>query len=461
MSIKKYVGTKKAFTDVSQIIDFIFEDEEEKGDVDSDMEVEIGDDDNVNNIENTSDLEYEEETISATCTSHSNANVVDGDFLLEKKLSGTLEISSGHLAVPLLSSTVADISSETEEEIILDEEHDGNSSDDFLPKPHNFIQKKGARICGGYNNSRKSLRMRGGHLCRDLSYNDNNNIDDILREVERSDNENNSNIDDILPIPEVDIADVENVPVMQRGRGRGHGRGNIVDHLGANIVQGRGFVDNVEILPQDLEWSRCDSWLEENDDMITVPEFTEFEGVAVRLPDNPKVMEFFNLYLTNEIFQLIVDEMNRFADQYFDEHPESVNSTYLQEWEPVTLLEIKIFVALVILMGIAHKPSIPMYWSTDALYNTSIFSQCMKRTRFQLILKFLHFNNNDNYDRQDDDRDRLHKLRPFLELVRERCKKVYSPGKELSVDDSLILFKGRLAFKQFIRTKRARFGIKL
>ena len=115
-SIKKYVGTKKVFTDVSQIIDFIFEDEEEKGDVDCDMEVELGDDDNVNNIENTSDLEYEEENISATCTSHSN-----GDFLLEKKLSGTLEISSGHLAVPLLSSTVADISSETEEEIILDE----------------------------------------------------------------------------------------------------------------------------------------------------------------------------------------------------------------------------------------------------------------------------------------------------------------------------------------------------
>ena len=112
-------------------------------------------------------------------------------------------------------------------------------------------------------------------------------------------------------------------------------------------------------------------------------------------------------------------------------------------------------------MGIVHKPSIPMYWSTDALYNTPIFSRCMKRTRFQLILKFLHFNNNDNYDRQDDDRDRLHKLRPFLELVRERCKKVYSPGKELSVDKSLVLFKGRLAFKQFIRTKRARFGIKL
>ena len=41
------------------------------------------------------------------------------------------------------------------------------------------------------------------------------------------------------------------------------------------------------------------------------------------------------------------------------------------------------------------------------------------------------------------------------------CKLVYSPGKNLSVDESLVLFKGRLTFKQYIKTKRARFGIKL
>ena len=60
-----------------------------------------------------------------------------------------MEISSGHLAVPLLSSTVADISSETEEEIILDEEHDGNSSDnDFLPKPQLYSKEEGQNTWG-------------------------------------------------------------------------------------------------------------------------------------------------------------------------------------------------------------------------------------------------------------------------------------------------------------------------
>jgi len=45
--------------------------------------------------------------------------------------------------------------------------------------------------------------------------------------------------------------------------------------------------------------------------------------------------------------------------------------------------------------------------------------------------------------------------------VRERCKEVFTPGRDLCVDESLLLFKGHLGFKQYIKTKRARFGIKL
>ena len=102
-------------------------------------------------------------------------------------------------------------------------------------------------------------------------------------------------------------------------------------------------------------------------------------------------------------------------------------------------------------------------WSTSEFLSTPIFSKIMSRTRFQLILKFLHFNNNNdpNYDVNDENRDRLHKVRPLIELIRDSCKNVYCPGQNHSVDKSLVLFKGRLHFKQYIRTKRARFGIKL
>ena len=45
-------------------------------------------------------------------------------------------------------------------------------------------------------------------------------------------------------------------------------------------------------------------------------------------------------------------------------------------------------------------------------------------------------------------------------MLKERFNNVYYPPEYLTVDESLILFKGRLLFKQYIKTKRARFGIK-
>ena len=55
----------------------------------------------------------------------------------------------------------------------------------------------------------------------------------------------------------------------------------------------------------------------------------------------------------------------------------------------------------------------------------------------------------------------MQKIRTFVNLSRECCSENYSPSKDLCVDESLVLFKGWVVFKQFIRTKQARFGIKL
>ena len=46
-------------------------------------------------------------------------------------------------------------------------------------------------------------------------------------------------------------------------------------------------------------------------------------------------------------------------------------------------------------------------------------------------------------------------------MMKRMCPEVYYPGKYLSMDESLVLFKGRLSFKQYISSKRSRFGIKL
>ena len=113
-------------------------------------------------------------------------------------------------------------------------------------------------------------------------------------------------------------------------------------------------------------------------------------------------------------------------------------------------------------MGIIHKPTLSMYWSSDVMYATPLFSAIMPRNRFELLLKFFHLNDNTNEpDRQDPHRDRLFKLRPLVDHLFEHFQLAYTPGPSVAVDETLLLWKGRLHFRQYIPLKRARFGIKM
>ena len=85
----------------------------------------------------------------------------------------------------------------------------------------------------------------------------------------------------------------------------------------------------------------------------------------------------------------------------------------------------------------------------------------MPRDCFRVIPRFLYFNDNATYNAEVADRDRLHKIRPLLDLIPKQCLKVYGPGRFLSVDESLVLFKGQVHLRQYIKTKRIRFGLKL
>ncbi|CAK9816580.1 PiggyBac transposable element-derived protein 4 [Anthophora quadrimaculata] len=72
-----------------------------------------------------------------------------------------------------------------------------------------------------------------------------------------------------------------------------------------------------------------------------------------------------------------------------------------------------------------------------------------------ILLKMLHFNNNNI--RSDDP---LIKIRPIIDLLKNSFAQSFYPYQDLCIDESLMLFKGRCYFKQFIPSKRSRFGIK-
>ena len=172
--------------------------------------------------------------------------------------------------------------------------------------------------------------------------------------------------------------------------------------------------------------------------------------------------DYFRLYFTDAVVNKIVQETNRYA-QYIQANAETLRPrSTIRNWKETTADEMRSFLGLCILMGLIYKPRAWMYWSTDKFYSTPVFGQIMTRERFQLILRFFHFQNNQdlNHNPQDPNRDRLFKIRPIIDMLKERFQTVYYPSEHITVDESLVLYKGRLLFKQYIKSKRARFGIK-
>nr|CAI5823359.1 unnamed protein product [Callosobruchus analis] len=100
---------------------------------------------------------------------------------------------------------------------------------------------------------------------------------------------------------------------------------------------------------------------------------------------------------------------------------------------------------LCVLSGNIHFPTLLKQWRKHP------------RNRFTDILRILRFVDHSTAKTED----RLFKIRPILEKVVENIKSVYSPGQHLSIDEAMILWRGRLSFPQYIPNKRHKYGIKL
>lgn len=73
----------------------------------------------------------------------------------------------------------------------------------------------------------------------------------------------------------------------------------------------------------------------------------------------------------------------------------------------------------------------------------------MPRDRYIQILSDLHF-----VDNKQKPTTRLYKVEKVLELIKEKIMTHFYPYKNIVVDESMVLFKGRLGFKQYIKTKK-------
>lgn len=166
--------------------------------------------------------------------------------------------------------------------------------------------------------------------------------------------------------------------------------------------------------------------------------------------------DFYTLLVDDHLFQIIAEETNLFATQSREDNVyKPCSRSHL--WHPTDMYEIKRFFGLILFMGLVKLPSISDYWSTDDMMAQTFPRTVMTRNRFELLLQYLHFADNDNINPND----RIGKIRYLVNLLNDRFKTYYAPKEEVCVDESMIPFRGRVAFRQYNKSKRHKYGIKL
>ncbi|KAJ8352145.1 hypothetical protein SKAU_G00236210 [Synaphobranchus kaupii] len=172
--------------------------------------------------------------------------------------------------------------------------------------------------------------------------------------------------------------------------------------------------------------------------------------------------DFLKSMFTDSVIDLMVTETNRYADQIHSAS-EMAPHARLRDFKPTNRAEMETYLGIQVSMGLIKKPQITDYWSTNKnnLGWTPNYSRTMSRNRFQMITACLHFNNNrERVERDQPGYNPLFKVRPLLDQVSSNFSSEYYPHEQLSIDESMVSFRGRIFFRQYIPSKRHWFGIK-
>lgn len=184
--------------------------------------------------------------------------------------------------------------------------------------------------------------------------------------------------------------------------------------------------------------------------------FNKIPGLKIDIPDNVSVLNYFKLFCSTDIFELMVIEIKRNAEQFLSKTRLTKLSRF-SKWSPTNVDEIKKFIGLLLWCGLVQMPSLASYWSTKLRYKNNVAPKIMSRNRFELLLRFWHFADNE----KTPDNDRIYKDRDLIERVVKNYQNIMEPDEYIAIDESMIPFRGRLKFKQYIPGKAHKYGVKL
>ncbi|XP_053613881.1 piggyBac transposable element-derived protein 4-like [Plodia interpunctella] len=187
-----------------------------------------------------------------------------------------------------------------------------------------------------------------------------------------------------------------------------------------------------------------------------IPDF-EFDsasqGIQFEVSSLTSVEQVFDHVFPKELMEYLVQCTNNYGTALCNLNRPSTRHCRSQSFRHVTLEEMRKFLGLSLLHGHVRIPKQQkLFTHDDPLYFHPIFPHTMSSRRYEQILRCLCCS---ELGAKGAD-----KIKKIIDILTMNFRNVYKPEKELSLDESLLLYRGRLYFRQYIKSKKARYGIK-
>ena len=174
-------------------------------------------------------------------------------------------------------------------------------------------------------------------------------------------------------------------------------------------------------------------------------------GIQVEIPKSP--LAFAQLFITRELLEYLTYETNLYAHQR-----RLITPSLYKNWKSASLDEMCKFLGLTILFGIFKLPNTAMYWQKDQPFSSGIIRNCLSRNRYNEINCFFHSYNNNAI--APNTTDRIIKVRTLKDYFTNLFQNTYVPKKQITIDEGIMPYKGKLSFKVYLPDKPDKYGIK-
>ena len=194
-----------------------------------------------------------------------------------------------------------------------------------------------------------------------------------------------------------------------------------------------------------------EGWSEDPTPPVMHPH-TARPGITVPVPTT--VLGFVQLFLTRELLEYFVDETNDYARYCRQE----LNITLSYKWHRCNLTDMAHYLGLLVFFGLLVCGDVRQYWRRGFLMATPNVAGLMTRDAFLAMDRYFHVFNRRAIPRGNQ--DKLILVRPLMEYLQDRCRMLVVPSKNLSLDEGLLAYKGRLSIKVYNPKKPKKCGVK-